>query len=285
MKNFDPLKKEMCEAAFTLGDYTAMLLDVAINRTKYDNTPSGIDIRFMEKTLVEQGACVLFANDGKGPYTMERFKYLCLPLAGGFDLDFYGDLYHRQAAGCGHTYTGLTPENSVIIYNNRLRCGNISMLRWYAARMYEATKNADANIEMQRFSVIVKSREKTRLSFLNAVKKFQNGLPFIFSTQENGISQKDFETLNFNIPYIADKCFAYNKELWTECLTRLGIDALNINKKERLLTGEVESEKSCIEIYRQSYLNERQTALNKFNEIFGTDWRVEWYDGNIYNDN
>ena len=59
---------------------------------------------------------------------------------------------------------------------------------------------------------------------------------------------------------------------------------MNINKKERLLDSEIDSQKSSIEIYRQSYLNERKEAVKKFNEIFGTDWGVEWYNGTLYND-
>lgn len=281
---FDPFKQELGKCIFTETDYYLMLLDLAINRTEYTSTPKGIDIRYLEKTLAENGSCILFKNDGKGEFPAEKYPFLCLPLANEYSLDSYGEPLKRSAIGLNHTYTGLTPYNSVIMYNNRLHSSSVPMLRWYSMRMYKATSNADANIDMQRYSVIVKAREKTRLSFLNAIKKFQLGLPFIFSTADNGISQKDFETLNFNIPYVADKCFSYNRELWNECLTRLGIDTLNINKKERLLDSEVDSQKSSIEIYRQSYLNERKEAVKKFNEIFGTEWGVEWYNGTLYND-
>lgn len=274
----DANRESLNEAIFTVSDYTTLFIELALSRFNYRNTPDGIDTRYLEIQLLTNGLGICFENkDTIGPYSPERFPFLSLASANNFSLDVYGEPIHRGAVGVNYTVNGLTPENSVFFYNNKTRSGNMPMLRWYAQRMYDATVTADTNMGQQKFPVIVKAPKKLQLAFKNAVKKWIMGQPFILGDANIGPEVKDFECLNLNIPYIADKAFDYNRALWNECLTRLGIDNLyNDDKRERMITGEVEAQKESVSIYKAAYLDERKKAVNKFNELFGTDWQVEW---------
>ena len=66
-----------------------------------------------------------------------------------------------------------------------------------------------------------------------------------------------------------DKIIDYKKEIWNEALTFLGINNIMVDKKERLITDEANSNNELINLNLQSYLAPRQEACRQFNEKFG----------------
>ena len=61
----------------------------------------------------------------------------------------------------------------------------------------------------------------------------------------------------------------YKKEIWNEALTFLGINNIALEKKERLIKDEANSNNELINLNLQSYLAPRQIACKQFNEKFG----------------
>ena len=61
----------------------------------------------------------------------------------------------------------------------------------------------------------------------------------------------------------------YKKQIWNEALCFLGISNLQMEKKERLVTDEVNSSNELINLNLQSFLIPRQEACKKFNDYFG----------------
>ena len=49
----------------------------------------------------------------------------------------------------------------------------------------------------------------------------------------------------------------------------MGINALSIEKKERLITGEADSNNESINLNLMSYLEPRKKACKQFNDLFG----------------
>lgn len=77
------------------------------------------------------------------------------------------------------------------------------------------------------------------------------------------------KSIRTDAPFIADKLMEYKKQIWNEALCFLGINTLNQEKKERLITDEANSNNELINLNLQSYLAPRQRACNQFNEKFG----------------
>ena len=61
----------------------------------------------------------------------------------------------------------------------------------------------------------------------------------------------------------------YKKEIWNEALTFLGINNIMVDKKERLITDEANSNNELINLNLQSFLAPRQLACKQFNELMG----------------
>lgn len=138
----------------------------------------------------------------------------------------------------------------------------------FALRLYEAERTADINIKAQKTPVLLLMDEKQRLTMENLYSQYEGNRPIIFG-DKNSLGENVIKAINTQAPFIADKIIDYKKEIWNEALTFLGINNIIVDKKERLITDEANSNNELINLNLQSYLAPRQEACRQFNEKFG----------------
>ena len=138
----------------------------------------------------------------------------------------------------------------------------------FALRLYEAERTADVNIKAQKTPVLLLMDEKQRLTMENLYSQYEGNRPVIFG-DKNSLGENVIKAINTQAPFIADKIIDYKKEIWNEALTFLGINNIMVDKKERLITDEANSNNELINLNLQSYLAPRQEACHQFNEKFG----------------
>lgn len=138
----------------------------------------------------------------------------------------------------------------------------------FALRLYEAERTADVNIKAQKTPVLLLMDEKQRLTMENIYSQYDGNRPVIFG-DKNSLGENVIKAISTQAPFIADKIIDYKKEIWNEALTFLGINNIMVDKKERLITDEANSNNELINLNLQSYLAPRQEACRQFNEKFG----------------
>ena len=138
----------------------------------------------------------------------------------------------------------------------------------FALRLYEAEQTAMVNIKAQKTPVLLLMDEKQRLTMENLYSQYEGNRPVIFG-DKNSLGENVIKAINTQAPFIADKIIDYKKEIWNEALTFLGINNIMIDKKERLITDEANSNNELINLNLQSYLAPREEACRQFNEKFG----------------
>ena len=138
----------------------------------------------------------------------------------------------------------------------------------FALRLYEAERTADVNIKAQKTPVLILCDETQRQTLENMYSQYDGNRPAIFG-DKNALGDKVFTAIKTEAPFIADKIIDYKKEIWNEALTFLGINNIMVDKKERLITDEANSNNELINLNLQSYLAPRQEACRQFNEKFG----------------
>lgn len=138
----------------------------------------------------------------------------------------------------------------------------------FALRLYEAEQTAMVNIKAQKTPVLLLMDEKQRLTMENIYSQYEGNKPVIFG-DKNSLGENVIKSINTQAPFIADKIIDYKKEIWNEALTFLGINNIMVDKKERLITDEANSNNELINLNLQSYLAPRQEACRQFNEKFG----------------
>jgi hypothetical protein len=108
----------------------------------------------------------------------------------------------------------------------------------------------------------------------NLYMQYDGNEPYIFGDKNLDLSGvKVFDT---NAPYVADKLNELKREIFNEALTCLGISNVNIQKKERLLSDEVERNMGSVEAQKYTRLNPRKEACAKINDMFGLDIDVDY---------
>ena len=67
-------------------------------------------------------------------------------------------------------------------------------------------------------------------------------------------------------------------QVWNECMTMLGIQSANQDKKERLVADEVGANNGQMIAARKALLKPRREAVDRINQMFNLNISVEWDD-------
>lgn len=245
--------------------YIDRLTELALSRFKWNNLPESVDARFLELCEFTDGKCLYFNDEVMGN--------LCLKFASGGRLSVYREPLDRQVIADNGYSRKCTEEDSVIIWNNMLHSNLYPQMLFYAKQIYDLDQTIIVNARAQKTPVLLMCDEQERLSVLNMYKEYDGNAPVIRG--KKGINNA-LEVLKTDAPYVADKIYALKTQYWNEALTLLGISNVTYQKKERMLSDEVERTQGGVIASRQSALSERERAAEKINKMFGTDISVEF---------
>lgn len=266
-RKHDIFDESMVLNNLTYRQYLNRLTELAISMFEWKNLPDTVDARYLELHLFETGCMVYFKDEIIGD--------LCLDCIVNGSLDVYGNpLLRRAYSGYNNYQKLLKSNNSVIIWNNYLHGNSILDVEMFARRLYNIDRIIDVNANAQKTPVLVLGNEKQRLTLLNLYKEYDGNAPFIFGDKNLDINA--LKALSTNAPYVCDKLYQLKTQIWNEALTYLGISNINIQKKERLITDEVTRNQGGTIASRYSRLETRRQAVEKINEMFGTNIEVNY---------
>ena len=243
--------------------YYQRLLELSISMFKWENLPSSIDDRFLELILFGDGMSVFFKDDGID-------DYLALRCMIGGTLDVYNIPTMRTAYAANGYNKPLTPDDSVLIFNNMLHCNSVLLVEYYAKRLWDIDRTIDINVKAQKTPILIACDETERLTMMNLYKNYEGNQPYIFG-QKNHVTPNSLQVLKTEAPLVADRLMTIRNNIWNEALTYLGISNTNFNKKERMLSSEASNMNGDTVASRYSRLNARQQACKQINEKFGLD--------------
>lgn len=248
----------------TYAQYFNRLTELSISMFEWKNIPKTIDARFLELALFGDGQAVFFKDEVLG--------FLTLRCMIGGVLDVYQIPSTRRAYAANGYQMDLNPDNSAIIYNNLLRTNSTLDVSVFAKRLWELDRTIDVNCKAQKTPVLILCDEKQRLTMKNLYMKYEGNEPFIFGDSSlANYGDSLFRVLKTDAPYIADKLYQLKTQIWNEALTYLGISNVNITKKERLITDEVQRNQGGTIANRYSRLEARRQACEKINRMFDLD--------------
>lgn len=247
--------------------YFNRLVELSISMFEWQGLPETVDPRYLELHLFQNGSVVYFRDEVMG--------YLCLDCIANGQFDVYGNPISRRAYSSYNQYQKtLNESDSVIIWNNYLRQPSVLDVKMFAKRLYNLDRIIDVNANAQKTPVLVQGTEKQRLTLVNLYKEFDGNAPFIFG--DKNLDLNSLRAISTNAPYVADKLYQLKTQIWNEALTYLGISNLNIQKKERMITDEVQRNQGGTIASRYSRLEARREAVDKINRMFGTDISVDY---------
>ena len=255
------------------------LLEIAINGIKWEGLPEEIEPRFVEWLLCFNGSAIFFYDEDAEAYSVMQY-------ASSGPYDIYREPLRRRAFSEGfittpdgriarYSYDGLTPENSVIIWNNYTHTPDILAIRNYARRLAELDRAIDVNLRGQKTPKMVLCDDKQRLTLQNLIKKYDGNIPFIFGTTQLA-EFSDIQVLDTSVPYISGELSILKRQVLAEAMTYFGVENSSSEKRERLVTDEVLSNLGTVEMQRQTRLDSRTRTCEKIMKMFDLDVNVRF---------
>lgn len=262
-------KRPKWESAYknntTFNLYYQRLTELAINMFEWKNLPETCDARFLELTLFSDGMAIFFRDEVMGDLTLQT-------MIGG-NLDVYRIPKDRTAYSANGYQNRLTDANSVLIFNNFLHTPSMLDIICFAERLTEIERTIDVNVKAQKTPILLTCPDNQRLTMKNLYMQYDGNEPFIFGTKS---LEKDLSisVLKTDAPFVADKLQILKRQIWNEALTYVGIENSNTEKRERLVSDEVNTNLGAVQAQRYARLNARREAVKKINAMFGLNIEV-----------
>lgn len=248
--------------AWAYNVYYDQLKEITITLYKWINLPETIDERFLELSLFERGQVLFF-------FDKDLDDFAIMNMAGVGKWNIYNNPVKRRGYASNGAHVEKNEKDSIIIYNNVLRRSSENETLYYAEKFAFYDQIIDININAQKTPLFIRCGENERLTLKNLFMKYDGGEPVIFG--DRNLSQIPIEVLKTDAPYVADKIYDMKVKYWNEFLTFKGVSNVNINKKERLTTDEVQRQLGGSIAARGSGLLMRKQAADAINKMFGLD--------------
>lgn len=255
---------------YTFRQYYNRLTELSISMFEYEELPESVDQRYMELTLFGDGMSVFFKDEVLG--------FLVLRCAIGGQMNVYRIPTDRRAYAANGYNKKLTDENSVIIWNNMLHTPSMLDVEMFARRLYNLDRAIDVNANAQKTPILIQCEENQRLTLKNLYMKYDGNEPVIFG--DKNINPNSLKVLQTGAPYVGDKLYQLKTDLWNEALTYLGISNVSYQKRERLISDEVNRSQGGVVASRYSRLLARQQAFDEINKMFGLKVKVKFRETN-----
>lgn len=264
----DAFRDAMLLNSDTYNDYLQRMKKICLSMFDWVNLPSSMNARFLEMCLFYNGQAAMFYDDEMG--------FINSMAADGGYINLYGlpteiqcySYRFNQRRSLYMTDTGEEKgKECILVMNNFERVPTASAITLFAYRLAEAQRTADVNIKAQRTPVLITTDQKQYFTLKKMYDEYDGNSPAIFA-DKNLITADAMKALKTEAPFIASDIMEYKKEIWNEFLTFMGLQNLN-EKKERLISNEVDSNNELINLNLQALLVPRQEACTQFNEKYG----------------
>lgn len=268
--SYQSVAKQLNNITYTNYFYRLML--IARSLFKWNNLPNGINEKWIERYLFSEGSCVFYKDPIIG--------YMVAKIGNTGALNYYDEPTTIRPYATNYLYENKNTDNQlmngedcVIIRNNADCIPTFPMIQLYSADLTNIKRTIDTNIEGQKMPIIIKCTDKQKLSLKQAIKQKQDNEPVIYG--DKNLNTEDINVLKTDTPIVFDKLQVQKTNVLNECLTFLGINNANTDKRERLVTNEVDSNNEMIQINSDVMLETRKQACKEINKMFGLNISVE----------
>lgn len=259
--------------------YYQYLSTLAYQLFEWHNLPDTIDPRYLEMTIHQFGYVGFYKDDQLGYIATQgavsgEVNHYLLPTRFNATSPTYQKnfpLFHYIDEGNKTTHG---EEKGVVIWNNDYHFSSMPSIRMFSEDLAEIKEVIRTNQNAQKTPYILTANDNTRHSILNLYRKLEDNAPVIITHED--VNPETISVLNTNAPYVVDKLNTQKNAVWNEIMTYFGIKNANLEKRERMIVDEVESNNEQISSSGNIMLKSRLEACKLINNLYGLDVSVSY---------
>lgn len=256
--------------------YRKQLMGKCISRFTWEGLPNGIDPRFIEATIFNNGYSVFYFDS-----FFELFMAMPATISGPLDIQDNPTGYRISRNG---VYSReVKASETVCIWGNQIREPEIDVVLSYAARLAQIDRTIEIDLLNERNPMIVACSQDQRLTIQNLISKIYDGEPVVWGTEnlsmDNLANTIGVFPLNQNAGTGAVSSIKHMEskaKIWGEALTMLGIMNVNSEKRERMVVEEAAANSGQVLASRESFMKPRELACEQINDMFGLQVSCSW---------
>ena len=251
----------------TFNDYLERLMRIATSIFEWVNIPDSMDGDYLEEVLYYYGMGAIVNDPVYGLINTKVSSAGYVNIYGiPTDVICYSFEYNKQMK----VWTGLenfdNKNSCILVMNNRRRIPTYATMQLFAYRLYEAEQTAFINVNAQKTPILLLCDEKQRQTMTNLYERYKGNAPIIYGDKDI-LKLDDIKAVNTSANFIANDIIKYKQHIWNEVLTFLGINNIQVEKAERLITAEASSNNELINMNLQVGLKMRQKACEQLNKM------------------
>jgi len=159
--------------------------------------------------------------------------------------------------------------------------GIMDLVSYYANMMALASEAAAVNIVNSKLAYVFRASNKAQAeSFKKMFDQIASGNPAVFIdktlTNEDGSMNWDSFSNDLKANYLLSDLLSDMRKIETMFLTEIGINNANTDKKERLISDEVNANNFEVRSKCELWLEELQKTAKETREMFNIDISVDW---------
>ena len=253
---------------------------IALNLFSWENLPPTIEERYIEKALFDKGLVCLVDDD--------NFGQIVVGCNYSQNMNIWGEPTEVITSGFNYiksfnientlntTYTRDNDDSeiktAIVCQNNDLYISTREILEYYVNKLVEVELSTFTNVYLQKFPFLINTTKDNEMTMKTLISKVDKGEPYIMYNKKIADLTTAVDVFNLNVPFVADKLLQYRFETEREIYTLFGFNN-NFEKKERLLTDEINVNNDFINCNIDSMYKKRKQFAELMNAKYG--WNVQ----------
>ena len=253
---------------------------IALNLFSWENLPPTIEERYIEKALFDKGLVCLVDDN--------NFGQIVVPCNYSQNMNIWGEPTEVITSGFNYiksfnientlntTYTRDNDDSeiktAIVCQNNDLYISTREILEYYVNKLVEVELSTFTNVYLQKFPFLINTTKDNEMTMKTLISKVDKGEPYIMYNKKIADLTTAVDVFNLNVPFVADKLLQYRFETEREIYTLFGFNN-NFEKKERLLTDEINVNNDFINCNIDSMYKKRKQFAELMNAKYG--WNVQ----------